>query len=145
MKKLSLSLLFVACAAQADEKPSFVVHDLIDSKCFIAGILILMALLTVMLPLGRFLNHGWKAKRREIVSRLNDESCVEYFRMFCRNQPVPEKQDACAKFVEMYEEWYGRKNFIWPGILLFLTCFFFHNLRDFHRTGKHWVSEESPI
>lgn len=80
--------------------------------------LITMALAAVMLPLLRFLSTGWYAKRRDIVDGLNENACLAYFKMFCRNGNVPPPDLACADFSELYEKWYGRKKFIAPGVLL---------------------------
>lgn len=84
--------------------------------CMIGAIVAL-----IMLPVVRFLRIGWHAKRRDIVDGLNEDTCNAYFKMFRRNDNLPDKGKACDDFFKLYDRWYGRMNFLAPTLLLFVS------------------------
>jgi hypothetical protein len=51
---------------------------------------------------------------------LGPDARIAYFQMFKRNLPTPARDEASEKFDALYSDFYGRKFFLLPGILLFL-------------------------
>jgi hypothetical protein len=85
----------------------------------LAGALVVavLAWITLMLPLGRYLISGWEAKRLDIMDGLNASARAAYFEMFCRSTDVT-PATATDAFEKMYVRWYGRRYFIVPAALL---------------------------
>jgi len=82
----------------------------------------LCAFLVLMQPTLRYTITGWKAKRKDILDSLSPEARRTYFLMFAGGQgPPKDPEEASTRFEEFYTAWYGRRYFLFPGILLGLT------------------------
>jgi hypothetical protein len=46
---------------------------------------------------------------------------MSYFDMFCRSDPLRSGAGATEEFEKLYDRWYGRQFFLWPGTLLLLV------------------------
>jgi hypothetical protein len=91
-------------------------------KWVVCGLLIVAEMGAVMFPLLRYVYVGWRAKRKDIMDGLDTDARLAYFKMFSRTAGFQTAKAASDKFEQLYEQWYGRRFFVWPGMLLFLTA-----------------------
>ncbi|MDN8616288.1 hypothetical protein [Variovorax ginsengisoli] len=89
----------------------------------IAGALVLVVTLALMLPMLRYLRSGWGAKRLDIIDGLSGEARLAYFQMFNRTNSPANAGDAVGAFEDLYKHWFGRRYFLWPGVLFFVVGF----------------------
>jgi hypothetical protein len=92
-----------------------------DSHLLTAGILIFIGTFVVMTPVIHFIIAGWAAKRKDIMDGFDANARFEYFRMFGRSIRCTSADTAAIEFEQFHSRWYGRRYFIAPFILLFLT------------------------
>jgi len=107
-------------------------------KTIICVLLIVVGVATLMAPFVRYVTIGWQAKRKDIMDGLNADARLAYFQMFSRSGPIPDASSAAIAFENLYSEWYGRRFFIVPGVLLFLSgtiAVTFVALTGLHRLG----------
>jgi hypothetical protein len=84
--------------------------------------LVFCATATLMQPMLRYVLVGWRAKRKDIMDGLTPSARRTYFQMFGGDETVPlDLTQASKRFEDLYIEWYGRRHFIIPGVLLLLV------------------------
>lgn len=72
-----------------------------------------------LFPLGQFFILGWDRRAGEISTALTSKAKCFYLVMF-QNQDCT-VEHAKAKFDEMYKDWYGRRFYVIPILLVFLV------------------------
>lgn len=97
-----------------------------DSNATAGALVVLLMTIVVAMPLAplaRYLGVGWYLKRSDIVDGLSASSIRMYFRMFDKSiaANLDSDHDAFHAFTRMYERGYGRRYFILPSLLLFMT------------------------
>jgi hypothetical protein len=92
-----------------------------DTHLLTALVLIFIGTFVVMTPVIHYIIVGWAAKRKDILDGFDANARLEYFKMFGRSISCTNSQDAVIEFVQFHSRWYGRRYFIAPFILLFLT------------------------
>jgi hypothetical protein len=92
-----------------------------NQKVIVCGLLIFIGTAAMMMPLIHYVIVGWQAKRKDIMDGLNPNACLLYFKMFSPTEVPESPEKAVPAFEQLYERWYGRKFFVVPGFLLFLT------------------------
>ncbi len=98
-----------------------------DSNAAAGALVVALMTIVVAMPiaaLARYLGVGWFLKRSDIVDGLSATSIRMYFRMF--DKPIAagmadDDGDALRTFSRMYAQGYGRRYFIVPSFLLFMT------------------------
>jgi hypothetical protein len=70
-------------------------------------------------PLVGFLLHGWSRREQEIANILTNEAKQLYFSIFHQSIRVESSDAAYMEFKKFYYQWYGRRHFLFPMILLF--------------------------
>jgi hypothetical protein len=93
-----------------------------SDKTAICYLLIFAETAAIMLPLIRYVWVGWKAKRKDIMDGLSADARLAYFKMFIRDGKERTPAQASAEFEALYEQWYGRRFFLLPGLLLLLVA-----------------------
>jgi hypothetical protein len=97
-------------------------HSVDIRERLIAISLIFVGVATIMGPFFSYVVHGWRSKRNDIMNGFDKDARLAYFAMFSRNEDPPDDADTAAdKFEQLYSQWYGRRFFIAPGILLFVV------------------------
>jgi hypothetical protein len=81
-----------------------------------SGLIVLMALVLIAtgvlaLPLIRYLQTGWSAKRADIMDALSAKSRLRYFEMFDRTHRQSE-DTAVVALNRFYIRWYGRRLYL---------------------------------
>lgn len=90
-------------------------------KVAVCIVLILCITATLVLPLMHYLAIGWRARRKDIMDGLSAEARRVYFAMFSQSEPLPNPDQAAQQFEKLYSSWYGRRFYIFPGVLLLLV------------------------
>ena len=72
-------------------------------------------------PMFHYLMYGWNAKRRDIMDGLCAEARLPYLKMFRHDDDPSTNANAAREFNRLYEDWYGRKFYLFPAILLCLS------------------------
>ncbi len=90
-------------------------------KILICTLLTAIGVTALLSPLVNYIVKGWFAKRNDIMDGLSNGARVIYFKMYEHSSNAPSEEEAPKKFEELYDKWYGRKNFILPSILLALA------------------------
>ncbi|MDB5863874.1 MAG: hypothetical protein JWO70_1680 [Betaproteobacteria bacterium] len=90
-----------------------------DEKVWLCVTLIFIGTFALVMPLIRYVTTGWKAKRKDIMDGLDAHARMCYFEMFSRSGATPAEADASKAFEQLYTQWYGRRFFLVPGLLLF--------------------------
>ena len=96
----------------------------------ISCLLIVVGLATMMAPFLAYVIVGWKAKRKDIMDGFDKDARLAYFKMFSRSEEAPSLDTAVVNFETLYSQWYGRRFFWVPGILLFVVTL---DRSDIHR------------
>lgn len=84
----------------------------------LSGVIVLLS----TAPMLVYVLVGWRAKELDIKNSLGPSACLLYFRAFYASAHVP-ADGAAAKleFDRIYDRWYGRRFFLVPGMVYFLT------------------------
>jgi hypothetical protein len=90
-------------------------------KTIVCGFLIFVGIAAMMSPVFRYLDLGWRAKRKDIMDGLDSDSRLAYFGMFSGAEVTPDANTASLEFERLYSKWYGRQFFLVPTLLLFLV------------------------
>jgi hypothetical protein len=86
------------------------------------AVLSLVILLLAMTPVVSYVLVGWRAKRKDIVDSLSPAVCLLYFQAFSSRTAMPKDADGAKRaFDQLYSRWYGRRFFIIPTLVYFLT------------------------
>jgi hypothetical protein len=93
----------------------------LDTHLLTAGVLIFIGTFVVMTPVIHFIIAGWAAKRKDIMDGFDANARLEYIKMFGRSISCQSATEAATEFIRFHSRWYGRRYFIAPFILLFLT------------------------
>jgi hypothetical protein len=88
-------------------------------EVLVSGLLIFIGLAVMMAPFFAYVVVGWRAKRKDIMEGFDPNARAAYFKMFCGNEANASPDAAVHKFEKLYAQWYGRRFFLVPGILLF--------------------------
>lgn len=91
-------------------------------KIAICVVLIFAGTAALIIPLFAYVTVGWRAKRQDIMDGLDAEARFCYFKMFIRSDLQPSVDTASSAFERLYSQWYGRRFFFPPGLLLFLVA-----------------------
>ncbi len=75
----------------------------------------------MMAPFLAYVVVGWKAKRKDIMDSFDKDARLAYFKMFSRSEEAPSLDTVVVNFETLYSQWYGRRFFWVPGILLFVV------------------------
>lgn len=97
------------------------IRDTFDTHILAASVLISIGTFVVMTPVVHFIIAGWAAKRKDIMDGFDDNARLEYFKMFGRSVACSSAAEAATEFIKFHSRWYGRRYFIAPFVLLFLT------------------------
>ena len=84
-------------------------------------LLIVVGLATMMAPFFAYVIVGWKAKRKDIMDGFDKNARLAYFKMFSPAEEDLTLETAAVRFETLYSQWYGRRFFWIPGILLFVV------------------------
>jgi len=100
-----------------------------------------------MMPFLRYVCFGWRAKRKDIMDGFTTEARRTYFQMFIPNISISSLNDAQVldKFERLHSEWYGRRLFWWPGLLLFLVSLIAITLVVFTVLHTQGYVKENPF
>jgi len=97
------------------------IQDLLPAywlPAILSGVILLLSIT----PMLVYVRVGWRAKALDIKNSLGPSACLLYFKAFYASAHVPEDEaDATRLFNALYHDWYGRRFFIVPGIVYFLT------------------------
>jgi hypothetical protein len=75
-----------------------------------------------MTPLLVYVLAGWRAKELDIKNSFGPSACLLYFKAFYASAHVPaDGPSAKREFDRIYDRWYGRRFFLVPGLVYFLT------------------------
>lgn len=88
-------------------------------QALVCGLLIVVGVGTMIVPFLTYVVVGWSAKRRDIMDGFNADARLAYFTMFSPSEKTPSRDTAAVEFERLYSQWYGRRFFWFPGILLF--------------------------
>jgi hypothetical protein len=86
----------------------------------VCTLLIACGTVLILWPLVQYVATGWRARRKDIMDGLSTDARSAYFEMFDRSVRKPPRDQAHARFEELYDRWYGRRFYLLPGALLFL-------------------------
>lgn len=85
-----------------------------------AALLDLLLTILLLYPLIQFIMHGWTRRKDEIAKSLTDEAKWTYLRCFQHfSGPLGA---AAAEFDRLYRDWYGRRFFVIPALLVGLIA-----------------------
>jgi len=99
--------------------PSF--QDLLPGN-ELPALLSCVIILLSMAPMAVYIAVGWRAKQLDIMNSLSPAACRLYFKAFYASAQVPEDDAAAMRaFDALYDRWYGRRFFLIPGLVYFLT------------------------
>jgi len=86
------------------------------------ALLSIVIILLAVAPMAVYVAVGWRAKHLDIQNSLSPAACRLYFKAFYASARVPEDDAAAMRaFDALYHRWYGRRFFIVPGLVYFLT------------------------
>jgi hypothetical protein len=94
------------------------------AKWIVSLLLISIGTFALVFPVVRYVVVGWAAKRKDIMDGISPDARACYFEMFSRAEGRTAPSEASKEFERLYVEWYGRRFFGVPGVLLFFTALF---------------------
>jgi hypothetical protein len=97
------------------------IQDLLPGY-WLPAILSAIIVLLSMTPMLVYVLVGWRAKELDIKNSLGPPACLLYFKAFYASAHVPADGVAAKlEFDRIYDRWYGRRFFLVPGLVYFLT------------------------